>query len=358
MAFEAEQFLTEVLGAKHVVHRGHELVHACLLRQHEHDVQTPGASLNEDKLLYNCFKCGAGGTLLWATEEILDLTSAQARKLIQGTFQPDEISPETFLNTLESAWGANTAETMPHYNLSFIEAWRCATKYLDDRGISREVQEEMLTGLNPDYPDKIGGEIIVQPRVVFPHVFKGVLRGWSSRLVDKRQRGNKYMHSSQFPKKSTLYNYDIAKHFEWVIVVESPMSVLTLMTYGIRNVVATFGAEVNSAQVDLLSKWDKVVCFPDGDEPGYRVMSSEDRKGNLGGLVREMRTDVWVVDHGRTEDGWNELDPANYTKAEVEELLAAAVPGATWTYRFTPETHKKKSEPVAMFTQKDQEYWS
>ena len=49
--FEAEQFLTEILGARHVIRRGDELVHSCLLREHEHDIESPGASLNQEKLL-------------------------------------------------------------------------------------------------------------------------------------------------------------------------------------------------------------------------------------------------------------------------------------------------------------------
>jgi len=362
MTFEAEQFLTEVLGARHVTRRGDELVHPCLLREHEHDAETPGASLNQEKLLYNCFKCGAGGTLLWATEEILDIDASKARKLIQGTFQPDEISPETFLNMIEDAWESTPGESMPHYNLSFIENWMCPTNYMDDRGISREVQKEMMTGLNPTSTDKIGDEVLVQPRIVIPHVFRGVLRGWSMRIIDKRQVGTKYKHSHQFPKSVTLYNYDMAKKFDQVIVVESPMSVLKLMTYGIRNAVATFGAEVNPEQVNLLSKWDSVVCFPDGDEPGYRALSHMDRKGNVSGLVHELRTETWVVDHGRIGGvAWNEKDPADYPVEHINTLLALKVPANTWDYMFVPEKIRKKTEvdPVVKFVSTaDQEYWS
>ena len=356
--FEAEQFLTEILGARHVIRRGDELVHSCLLREHEHDIESPGASLNQEKLLYNCFKCGAGGTLLWVTEEILDLNSSQARKLIQGTFQPDEISSESFLNTIEQGWSSSAGETMPHYNLSFIESWMCSTHYLDYRGIGREVQREMMTGLNPTSTDRIGKEVIVQPRIVIPHVFKGTLRGWSMRLIDNRQVGSKYKHSSQFPKRNTLYNYDKAKEFEQIIVVESPMSVLKLMTYGVRNVVATFGAEVNPEQVDLLSKWDSVICFPDGDEPGYRALSNKDRKGNLRGLVHELTTETWVVDHGNVNGVFNEKDPADYTAEEVSSLLEAKVTTGNWNYWFSNEKRKKMEDPVLMFGSVDQEYWS
>jgi Toprim domain-containing protein len=358
MAFEAEQFLTETLGAQRVIRRGDELVHACLLPwgPHEKDGKEPGASLNSEKLLYNCFKCGTGGTLLWATETILNINSAQARKLIQGTFQADEISPETFLNTLEQAWNSSPELAMPHYDVKLLNAWMCPTVYMDERGISREVQREMMTGLNKTATERIGDEVITQPRIVIPHVFKGVLRGWTMRLIDKRQVGTKYKHTEQFPKKSTLYNYDGAKKFDSVIVVESPMSVLWMKTHGIDNVVATFGAEVNPGQVALLNKWDRVVLFPDGDDAGYRALSREDDRGRIFGLVHDLRTEATVVDHGWDGERFNEKDPANYTADELRSLLESAVPTGTWGYRAKPKPKQEPKHVVGVTG--SQEYWS
>jgi hypothetical protein len=349
-SFAAEEFLKDVLGAKSIKRHGDELIHACLLPygNHSNDHKNPGASLNSEKLLYNCFKCGSGGTLLWATEEILQINSSKARKLIQGTFQDEGMAPEHFLMDLEQAWTKDPIQAMPRYSLKILEGWKCYTKYLDDRGISREVQKEMMTGLNKGNMDDVDGELIVQPRIVIPHVFGGILRGWTMRLIDKRQYGNKYKHTGQFPKNTTLYNFDnVIKKYRWVIMVESPMSVLKLKSYGIHNVVATFGAEVNEGQINLLAKFDEVVVFPDGDKAGYRAMSRIDKRGNIVGLVHSLNErvpNVWIIDHGMDEshavygeinkDGFNDADPANYTADEVHQLLEDKVPADTWTWRF------------------------
>lgn len=337
MSFVAEDFLINVLRAGRVTRNGDELIHACLLPSggHENDHKAPGASLNAEKLLYNCFKCGSGGTLLWATQEILDVTSAQARKLIEGTFKDGDKAPERFLMDLENAWLNDGSAAMPRYNVRMLDAWKAYTKYMDERGITRDVQKEMKTGIKLDNLDWIGEAQIVQPRVVIPHIFGGILRGWTMRLISDRQVGDKYKHTSQFPKMSTLYNYDsVKRQFDSVIFVESPMSALKLKSLGIHNVVATFGAQLNPEQEKLLMKFDEVIAFPDGDKAGYRSLSSYDKLGNIVGTAHRVgaKTRLWIVDHGWDGDKFNDKDPADYSREEVMGLLSNKIDSTRWRY--------------------------
>lgn len=350
VGFAAERFLTEVLGAKNIRIKGDEITHACLFISHSNDHKEPGASLNAEKLLYNCWKCGSGGTLLWLTENVLEIGGAKARALIKEYFDSEEVHEETFLQGIEKLWAEQSAETMSRFSMKMIEGWRCPTHYMDSRGITREVQEEMLTGLNKTNIDEVevGKETvqIVQPRIVMPHVFHHVLRGWTQRLVDKRQKGTKYKHTGQFPKKTTLYNFDGARKFDSVIVVESPMSVLKLKSEGIHNVVGTFGAEVNKGQEDLMARFDEVILFPDGDAAGYRALSQMDRRGNIFGLRYTLvsRTNMWIVDHGRNEEGeFNETDPADYSADELRALIDRKVSADTWDYVWRDERVDKKA---------------
>jgi len=348
--FRAERFLTEVLGATDVEQRGDELVHPCLLPwgNHEHDHTSPGASLNTEKLLWNCFKCNSGGTLLWVTQEVLGVDSAKARELIKGNFALDSMSREQFLNELEDSYRKDSSGMMPRYDLKMLKPWLCYTEFMDGRGISRQVQKEMMTGLRPDNKDDIGGTWVVQPRIIIPHIFGGKLRGWSARLVNEKvQLGMKYKHSSDFPKRYTLYNWDNVARDE-IILVESPMSVLKLKSLGVPNVLATFGAEVNQEQIDLLGRhFSSVVLFPDGDRPGYRALRAVDRRGNEDGVIPRLlrQTNVYVVDHGRlpcppgcevhtvSEDHWNEKDAGNYTREKISALLDAKVSASLWRWR-------------------------
>lgn len=343
IGFAAEQFLREVLNAQYVRVRGDEVNHKCFLAEHEYDYKDPGASLNTEKLLWNCWKCSSGGTLLWITEEVLQIKSNKARPLLKQYFDSPEIHEETFIQNLESMWAKSPIETMPRYNIRvMIEPRMCYTKLMDERGITREVQKRMMTGLNRTNTDEVmmdDGSVmqVVQPRIIIPHVFSGVLRGWSMRKIDDRQVGPKYKHTGQFPKKTTLYNFDNARKFDSLIVVESPFSALSLMSKGYDNVVATFGAEVNPGQEALLRKFHEVILFPDGDRAGYRALSREDKDGNITGLAHTLpgsKTTVWIVDHGQMDEYpyWNDQDAADYSADEIAVMLEDKVPALTWDY--------------------------
>lgn len=348
--FEAEAFLRDVLGADNIRVSGDELRHNCLLMSHQNDYKEPGASLNAEKLLYNCWKCGSGGTLLWLVGEVLQTSSAKARKIIQGSFDALEQSSDQSLMETEKMWAAIPNTDMPRYNLRMLKGWICQTKYLDDRGVSREVQKEMLTGIYKDNKDELSGVSITQPRIVIPHIYEKVLRGWTMRLInDDVQVGTKYKHTSQFPKQNTLYNFDSAKKYDSLVVVESPLSVLRLKSEGIHNVVGTFGAEVNPKQVDLIAMWDEVTLFPDGDRSGYRALRQE-RRGNVVGLIHNLsaRTNLWVVDHGRTgnldEWGFNNKDAADYTGTELRDLFEQRVSVSTWDFVWRDNVNQEASQ--------------
>ena len=361
--FQAEAFLVEVLGADVVQRRGDELIHPCLIMPHEHDSTEPGASLHVDKLLYNCFKCGSGGTLLWLTQVVLGVGSSEARRIIEGKFIQVARSPQAFLQELEAGWSRDVSRTMPKFNAKMLDPWLCYTRYMDERGISHEVQKKMMTGLNRDNKDDVGGTWVVQPRLVIPHFFGGRLRGWSMRKLSSEQLGPKYKHTGEFPKRNTLYNWDNAVAFDSVIVTESPMSVLGLMSKGIENVVATFGAEVNDEQLDLIAKFGEATMFPDGDSAGYRSLRRDDRRGNDVGSIQALITkmDLYVVDHspgGKGKSGWNEKDPADYTDEEVRNLLANRIPAYLWGWKDDEDGIRKvdKGKAVGVVSHPDGYY--
>ena len=83
----------------------------------------------------------------------------------------------------------------------------------------------------------------------------------------------KYKSNSGFPKSDTLYGYDLVDRKEPVVVVESPFSVIKAHALGIPNVVATFGAKVSAAQVDLLKEFRQVYIWMDNDSksPAGRI---------------------------------------------------------------------------------------
>ena len=313
--FDAEEFLRDTLGAKNIRRHGDELIHSCLLPfgLHRNGDRNPSASFNEDKLVYNCFSCG-GGSLLWATQNILQISKDEALRLLQAKVSPSNFSSSKFIETLEKMWNTDVEDIiLPRYSVKMLEPWLCYSQYLDDRKISREVQKLMKTGINFENMDQYSGGWLTQPRLVIPHFFEGELRGWSMRKLVPEQVGPKYKHTPSFPKDLTLFNYDRARKNNIVYLVESPLSVLAMMSQGIENVVATFGAAVTNRQIEIMRPFERVIVFPDGDKAGYSALLRP--KIGLADRLSKF-TDVWVIDHGIENGLFNRQDPADYDNIE------------------------------------------
>jgi hypothetical protein len=342
--FQAETFLRDELGGQNITQHNDELIHSCLLPfgLHKNGDRNPSASLNIEKLLYSCFVCG-GGTLLWATQEILGLDDRAAKRLIEHNLQTDNQSAQQFLAELETRWSGKTviAKSMPEYSMKLLLKWKQPTEYLEVRGISREVQDKMNTGINLNNMDEYNkeGDKVVQPRLVVPHIFKGKLRGWSMRkLDDEVQVGPKYKHTSKFPKDTTFYNWDnVMDKYTEVILVESPLSVLKLQTAGIENCIASFGAQITDNQVSMLRNFEKVIMIPDGDRTGYQILVDKPKtkfgKQEVGLITRLMPiVDFWIVDHGIIANTFTSNDAGDYNDEELTTMIQKAVPSYLWEW--------------------------
>lgn len=312
--FDPEEFLQDTLGAKNISHKGDELIHSCLLPfgLHRNGDANPSASFNIEKLVYNCFTCG-GGSLLWATQNILEISRDEALRILQAKVSVSNFSTSKFIESLEKMWNTDVEDIiLPRYSAKMLQPWQCFAAYLDERKVSHEVQKLMKTGINFENMDQYSGGWITQPRLVIPHFYGGELRGWSMRKLLSEQVGPKYKHTPSFPKDHTLFNYDRAKSRNIVYLVESPLSVLVMMSQGVDNVVATFGAAVTNRQVEIMRRFERVIVFPDGDKAGYSALLRP--KVGLADRLSKF-TDVWVVDHGIENGFFNRKDPADYDDA-------------------------------------------
>lgn len=163
-------------------------------------------------------------------------------------------------------------------------------------------------------PDYRVGPAQTSERIVIPHFWKGNLVGWQTRRLGK-DGTPKYLSSPDFPKDSTLYNYDAKART--AVVVESPMSVLAAADDE-AHYEGTFGAKVTDIQVRLLTMHPRLILWFDNDEAGWKATA---RVADAALAY----CDVWVVDNP-----WDE-DAGGLPRAERERLLAEhLVPYATW----------------------------
>jgi Toprim-like len=250
-----------------------EIVHSCLLdrveRHHSHGDQNPSAACNIDKHTYVCYAMGFGCDLfhlvmkLEGKENFADALSAVNPFLTGSTLEGNAL--RTKLDKLFAGPVAYTIE-LPTYDIRVLDAWKVDHPYWWHRGISAEAIALLRLGFDAH-----------ENRIVFPHFVGGKLVGWQKRVVPGLTNPPfpKYRNSSGFPKSETLYAHDLTDLGDGpvypggpVLVVESPMSVARAYTIGLRNVVATFGAKVSVAQIELLKKHEKVIVWFDADPAG------------------------------------------------------------------------------------------
>lgn len=332
---DVPSYLSSVLGVDRYVVRGDEYVISCPLPfgLHQHGDREPSAALNARSLLYNCFVCG-GGDVLWLTQTVLDVSRQDALRVL--TEHADGGSVVERLQDLFTT--ADKAERpLPSYSMRVVDSWACVVPYLTERGVSEEVQRRMRTGLNPTYREMVDGRFVEQPRVIIPHIWKGTCVGWQARRVSGAD-GPKYRASPSFPKSVTLYNADHINHREPVIVVESPMSALVLMSHGMSNVVATFGASITKGQLSLLADFDELVLWFDGDYAGQHATVTTAR-------ALERLTKVWVVDMGLSGQDPGDLDAETSARMYQNKVPSIFIRGGTDVVRETGRGKGPEGEP-------------
>jgi DNA primase len=280
-SLDAMSMLQDLCGVEEVNESGNELIHSCKLPfgLHKNGDQSPSASLNKETLLFNCFTCG-GGSVFWLVENILDITFDQAIKKVKEYSTGSIVDYEQFVDKLKNNLLQGRPEgklDIPVYSENIIDPWVQETEYMESRGVSTAVQQEMKTGLRDCIEEWVrqgdGYQKLSLSRIIIPHFFNGQLVGWQGRKLTNDPRVPKYKNSKDFPKAWTLYNYDNLDENEELVVVESPMSVLKLKSLGINNVVSTFGASISDYQIHLMRRFQEICVWMDGDSAGRRASS-------------------------------------------------------------------------------------
>jgi DNA primase len=312
--------------------RGHEINVRCpdWMGNHTHGDKSPSMYVNDDKLTFNCFVCG-GGSLVSLVREVLNVSEEEAIVWLEEHSDLAPSDTEDFRNEIERilARHKEQLEPLPDYPPELLFQYEGFHPWLTERGVSREVALEMQIG----WDDSHCG-------IVIPVFFKGRLVGMQTRHLETDSTGNficpdgcfqtkvtaqyrgtnvpKYKNTPNFPRKSVLYNYDnAAREGGDIIVVESPLSVLYLMSHGVRNVVATFGSGMNPQQAQLLYPFDAVYLWSDRDTAGNKTV-----RDSL--VILDEFVPTWLV----PQVPGDKSDPGDCPSDLIEAYLKAAYPAA------------------------------
>jgi hypothetical protein len=277
----------EAIGFDAVDERNGNDVGFCLWPENHSNGDTTGKfGIHREKRVYNCYVCG-GGSLLSLAMELYDYDVEEATEWLYQFCEEDRRSDNEFVDDFLASFEdvEHRVATLPYFNARVLDQWDepIPCWWAEDRGLSSDAlsaydvhyASEMrrpapLTGRFADEDDYAG------PAIILPHYWKGRLVGWQCRWLDEDRPDwvPKYTMTTDFPKESTIYGLDqLLNPRTPVVVTESVPSVIFAKSYS-QDAVATFGSNVNDAQMRILRRLPGVILAHDNDNAGIKWRDS------------------------------------------------------------------------------------
>jgi DNA primase len=340
-----------------------------------HSEKTPSFTVSDEKGIFHCFSCKAGGSVFnflmqhdhlsfpEAVEQVAKRYGIMVERIAKNN-KPEEEDERESLYRLNERAAANY-----HRVLFDNVIGRKALDYLKNRGIDEPNVQRFMLGFAPPYGSGLL-EIIKKERLSLKHALRlgligqregnrfhekffarlmfpivnagGKVIGFGGRVLD--QGMPKYLNSSDTPlfrKGSTLYGLFQAKEGirkrDRVVVVEGYLDVIALHQYGIDYAVATLGTALTVEHVRALSRYTKnIVAFFDGDDAGSRAAARSFEIFVEAGLL------------GRAAFLPNGEDPDTFVRSHgkeaAEELLDRSVPLADYYFSGLEQRYGKTLE--------------
>lgn len=276
-----------------------------------HQEKTPSFTVSEEKQIYHCFGCGAGGNVFKFLMDYKNISFVEAVEEIAehvGIKIQYDSAPSEQQNELEVFYEINLlAARFFSDQLLKSENGESAREYLKNRGIKLQTQKIFGIGFAPfsresflnlakenkidlqkakqlglidtndkgEYYDKFRG------RIIFP-IFSpnGRVIAFGGRIFSGETNAAKYLNSPESPvysKRKSLYGLfhskDEIRKLDRAILVEGYMDLISLYQAGVKNVVASSGTSLTDAQVQLLSRFTKnVLVLFDADSAGEKAV--------------------------------------------------------------------------------------
>jgi DNA primase len=347
-----------------------------------HSEKTPSFTVNEEKGIFHCFGCGAGGSVFHFLMQYDQLSFPEAVERVGKRYG---IVVERLQNPgarkdaeqRESLYRLNERAAAYFHEILFGQGeGRRALEYLKSRGVDEptarrfhlgyapqagqglaaflkkeglSLQDAIRLGLLSDrggdrYGEKFFG------RLMFPIAdAAGKIVGFGGRVIGEGMP--KYLNSAETPlfhKSATLYGLSQAKETirgsDRVIVVEGYLDVVALAQFGVTDAVATLGTALTPEHVRMLGRYTKnIVALFDGDEAGRKAAARSFEIFIDGGLL------------GRGAFLPKEEDPDTFVRSKgkeaLEKLLGEAVPLADFYFNWLRERYGPSIEGKSQIAQ-------
>lgn len=312
-----------------------------------HDDRNPSMHVDEEKGLFHCFSCGAGGDILGFYMRYNNLAFPEAvselakRANIEVEKRPAAVKAKSQSNTLFKI--NSVVSRFYHKTLLESRKGEPAREYLAGRNLSPDMIEEFSLGFAPEGWDNLAkylakhnvplqlaekiGLVIKKSgseghydrfrnRIMFPiKNVDGKVIGFGGRVLDGDDQP-KYINSPEseiYHKRRNFYGLDKSRDHirknQRAILVEGYTDFLALYSAGIKNVAATLGTSLTRDHIAVLRRYtDRFVVVFDGDESGMKaavrsldIFLEEGLLPNVVLLPEGKDPDSFLAERGRDE---------------------------------------------------------
>lgn len=277
-----------------------------------HNEKTPSFSVSEDRQLFYCFGCHAGGSVFTFLEKYNDITFPEAVRELAGRagipLPEREMSREERqkADRRSALLAANRDAAVYFYRLLRSPRGQKALAYFKKRGLSDETMQKFGLGYadlysddlcrylrKKDYSDELlrdAGLVRIDEkhgvrdafwnRAMFPIMdINGRVIAFGGRIMGdaKAMHVGKYVNTSDtkiFDKSRTVYGLHLARKSrrrerEGLILCEGYMDVIALHQAGFDNACASLGTALTGGHANLLRRYtDRVLLSYDSDGAG------------------------------------------------------------------------------------------
>ena len=339
---------------------GHRYVGLCPF----HNETAPSFSVDEQKQVYHCFGCKAGGSVIQFVMDIERLSFSEAVAFLADQLHmplpemQNDPAYEKRRTLKERIYLANRTAARMYHQLLWQPESSAILHYLQQRGLSDAVIRRFGIGAAPPsaqvghrlMEEGFTEEELIQAglmlrregrtfdmfrnRAMFPIIDTyGNILGFGGRAMGDAMP--KYLNTSDTPafnKRYTVFAANLlrkAKGLTRVILVEGYMDVVALSQFGVEGVAATLGTALTPEQARLLHRFaPEVYIAYDGDRAGQKAI--------LRGLEVLEGENVPV----RVLDFPGGLDPDEFIRQEGLEAFQALKPISAVTYRMRREKER------------------
>ena len=340
-----------------------------------HGEKTPSFTVSEEKGIYHCFGCHAGGSVFHFLMQYDQLTFPESVERVakrygitierserSGVFQES--------GEREKLYQINERVAANYHKILFSHAeGKKALEYLKNRGVDEDIARKFMLGYAPQSgsglltvvqkesisaQDALRLGLIGQKdpqrfyekffaRLIFPIVNPaGKVVAFGGRVLD--QGLPKYLNSSETPlfhKGSTLYGLyhakDAIRKADRVVVVEGYLDVIALAQYDVGYSVATLGTALTPDHVRALSRYTKnIIALFDGDDAGQKAAARSFEIFVEAGLLGRAA----FLPKGDDPDSF----VRNRGKIALETVLEQAIPLADYYFSWLEQRHGKSLE--------------